>query len=564
MIFARVHIFAGCTMQQSMTLQRKAIILVVSLVVLLLGSIYLGATSQKQALEAANYKRVEQLLMSASKIVNTFEDLAKNGTLPEGEAKALALEVLRSNIYTPTEYVWVTDENRVFISAPLDPEIQGENFNILRDANNNDVGEILARAIGNKTNTMVDYVWSSRNGDREALIHSVAIKTGGWGWYVGNGIANDHIFNEFIEQISLRLTLGLVVALLMGAVIWFSIQAVLKQLGSEPETLARLAMRVKDGDLTVHPSEQNYSADSSSIYTAFISMRNDLNQTVNNTVMMADQLELNSRQAKNSFDDLTQHAHKQTVETELLAKAIDNLSQVSNEFTQSAEHVATETLHCSSQGSDTQSMTNNVVHMMSLLSTDIDQLVAAMTALNKDINEIESVVTEIGGIAGQTNLLALNAAIEAARAGEQGRGFAVVADEVRKLATRTQESTASVDGIIERLGQSSQDALSIVQKTTAATDANIDGVKSSSDAIEQLQQSLSIIEQQAASISSSANEQSQTCMTIKDSVSSVSNIAVHNNEVINQCSQQQEILLQQVAHLKASLIKFKLESPPQA
>ncbi len=550
-------------MQQSMTLQRKAIILVVSLVVLLLGSIYLGATSQKQALEAANYKRVEQLLMSASKIVNTFEDLAQNGTLPEDEAKALALEVLRTNIYTQTEYVWVTDENRVFISAPLDPEIQGENFNILRDANNNDVGEILARAIGNKTDTMVDYVWSSRNGDREALIHSVAIKTGVWGWYVGNGIANDHIFNEFIEQISFRLTIGLVVALLMGAVIWFSIQTVLKQLGSEPEALARLAMRVKDGDLTVHPSEKNSSAGASSIYTAFISMRNDLNQTVNNTVMMAEQLELNSRQAKNSFDDLTQHAHKQTVETELLAKAIDNLSQVSNEFTQSAEHVATETLHCSNQGSDTQTMTNNVVHMMSLLSSDIDQLVAAMTALNKDINEIESVVTEIGGIAGQTNLLALNAAIEAARAGEQGRGFAVVADEVRQLATRTQESTASVDGIIERLGQSSQEALAIVQKTTAATEANIGGVKSSSEAIDQLQQSLSIIEEQAAAISSSANEQSQTCLMIKDSVSSVSNIATHNNEVINECSQQQEALLQQVAHLKASLIKFKLELPSQ-
>ena len=100
-------------------------------------------------------------------------------------------------------------------------------------------------------------------------------------------------------------------------------------------------------------------------------------------------------------------------------------------------------------------------------------------------------------------------------------------------------------------------------QATAATEANIGGVKSSSEAIEQLQQSLSIIEEQAAAISSSANEQSQTCLMIKDSVSSVSNIATHNNEVINECSQQQEALLQQVAHLKASLIKFKLELPSQ-
>lgn len=559
MILASVHTFyAGRMMQQAMTLQRKAIILVVSLVVLLLGSIYLGATSQKQALEAANYKRVEQLLVSASKIVNTFEALAQRGEMPEEEAKRMALQVLRTNVYTPTEYVWVTDENRVFLSAPLDPEIQGENFNILRDADNRDVGEILARAIGNKTNTVVDYVWSSRNGEREAMIHSVAIKTGVWGWYVGNGIANDHIFNEFLEQIATRIAMGLVIALVIGGVIWVSIRKVLVQLGAEPEVLARLANRVKDGDLTPDNNLTAHQASAESIYAAFITMRNDLHQAVTDTVAMTAQLETNSNKAKALFGNLTHQAKQQTTETEMLAIAIDNLAQGSCDFTQSAEQVVSETQRCFAQGQETQVMTNNVVAMMTSLSSSIDQLTSAMQALKVDVSEIENVVTEIDGIAEQTNLLALNAAIEAARAGDQGRGFAVVADEVRQLATRTQQSTASVNGIIERLGKSSSEALEIVQHTTSATEVNIEGVQNSSSAIDVLQASLSVIQHQAESISGSANEQSNTCLTIKESVENVSSIAINNEQVIQQCRHEQDALLSQVNHLKASLVKFKL------
>lgn len=543
-------------MKIHLSLKQKSAGLLLSLVLLLFGSIILGAYSQKQAMESANYKRVEQLLISASKIVNAFEQLAISGELDQNEAKKLAIEVLRKNIYTPTEYVWVTDENRVFLSAPLDPEIQGKNFNIIRDANNRDVGEVLSQAIGNTTNTVVDYRWSSQAGDRLAMIHSVAIKTNVWGWYIGNGVANDIIFQEFLNQIAVRLLLGVIIILVIGCIIWLSINRVIRQLGCEPDDLVMLANKVKSGNLS--GDHLDIDAPDGSIYSAFMIMRNDLRATVRQTVDVAGQLEASSATSTLLFASLDDQSRKQRDATSALSTASSLLTNTSNRFSISAEHVAEETNQCIQQGETTQSIAIDAVQSMENLANNIDVLTASMNMLNSDVTEIENVVTEIYGIAEQTNLLALNAAIEAARAGEQGRGFAVVADEVRKLANRTQESTASINDIITRLSNSSSQAIDIVSKTTSTTQTSIEGIIQNSHSLEQLLASFKTIQSLANNISEGAKEQDQTCSEINNSVQSVYRAADSNRGIVQQCNDEQIVILQSVKELKTSLAKFKV------
>jgi methyl-accepting chemotaxis protein len=170
----------------------------------------------------------------------------------------------------------------------------------------------------------------------------------------------------------------------------------------------------------------------------------------------------------------------------MIATAMTEMASSANQVATSANDTARNTDEADKQSQQTQSLIYSTVDNIQGLANQLSTASLAVANLDQDVNNIVKVLDVIGDIAEQTNLLALNAAIEAARAGEQGRGFAVVADEVRKLAGRTQDSTKEIQNMISNLQQGSRHAIQTMEICAETSQSTVTQSQSASEALQQI------------------------------------------------------------------------------
>ncbi|KAB0487540.1 methyl-accepting chemotaxis protein [Pseudomonas reinekei] len=220
--------------------------------------------------------------------------------------------------------------------------------------------------------------------------------------------------------------------------------------------------------------------------------------------------------------------HKQMAEIDQVATAVHEMTATAQDVARNATQAAQAASHADQAASQGMQIVRDTSNSIGVLAVEIGRAVSVVQTLAKDSENINAILTAIRGIAEQTNLLALNAAIEAARAGEQGRGFAVVADEVRNLAQKTQKATEEIQTMIQQLQQGTRDVVRVMEDSQNRTDESVQHAAKAAEALETITQAVSVINDMNTQIASAAEEQSAVADDINRNVINIGQVA---NEV---------------------------------
>ncbi|HDY8107253.1 TPA: cache domain-containing protein [Vibrio vulnificus] len=490
-----------------MKLKTQAYLLSGIILIALLALTATGLWTLRVASNLDNKARVTELFRSAYSILTEVEKIAIEGKMSEPEAKALATRLLRNNIYKDNEYVYVADEKMIFIATPLDPQLHGTSFHDFRDGNGNSVGQLILDVLGRKTGQLVEYTWTQKLADgsiEEKL--SIAERTPHWGWVVGTGIGFNEVNARFWSTAQWQLVLCLVIAgTILGGLI-VSINKMLNLLGGEPNDVRNAVQDVAKG--RIQTSFDN-KAPQGSIYQAVQEMSLSLAEMISNLERSMHALRDELASVESRSDTISNLTATQQQSTAMIATAMTEMASSANHVADSASDTANNTDEADKQSKHTQVLIHNTVSNIQGLASQLGTASQAVADLDKDVNNIVKVLDVIGDIAEQTNLLALNAAIEAARAGEQGRGFAVVADEVRNLAGRTQSSTKEIQLMINNLQQGSRNAIQTMEICAETSQSTVVESQTASEALQQIVQALESISTMSQQIATAAAEQTQ-------------------------------------------------------
>lgn len=259
-------------------------------------------------------------------------------------------------------------------------------------------------------------------------------------------------------------------------------------------------------------------------------MKDKLTQLVQTLNANASQLEGTAHKFNQSSNQMIDQFNEVSSRTDMVATATNEMSSSAHEISRNAQGAAEAASNADNSAAQGMSIMHNTMHSVTQLAKDVESASTVMNKLEKDTTSIGTFLDVIKGVAEQTNLLALNAAIEAARAGEQGRGFAVVADEVRTLAQRTQESTEEIHQIIVTLQTGAKEAVQEMRRGQEQTQRCVELANAAGDALRAITQEIENIRGMNMQIAAAAEEQSAVSEDINRNIQGLAEMSTHTDE----------------------------------
>ncbi len=481
-----------------------------------------------EGLLEAKSKQTQNMVDAAHSVMDGYYKQFKNGELSEDEAKTLALNAVKTMRYDNGNYFWVNDYSPTIIMHPVKPQLAGKDLSGVKDTNGKHLYLEFVKVAKKTGSGHVDYLWEKPGASDplEKISYVKAFKP--WGWIIGTGIYVNDV-RESTWQLAKDLSVYVVLIILfLLAGLFFIAKSIVVPIRSTTSVLEDLSKG--EGDLTIR-LPVNGEDEVAKLSASFNEFVEKIHHIIVSVQKSSAEVEISASELLSKSTESVASTEQQNAETAQIATASNEMVSTINEIAHSASTAAGLAQGANTEALEGKKVVTESASSVENLSTEIQSASAVITELDSECDSIDSVLSVIKGIAEQTNLLALNAAIEAARAGEQGRGFAVVADEVRTLAGRTQGATLEINGIIEQLQNKAKEAVSAIETSGSIALIAVEQAQKASNSLDSIADCVNSISDANDHIATAAEEQSAVTREIDERVVVIADLATTSNQI---------------------------------
>ena len=498
---------------------------------------------------------VSYLVQEATSLLASYQKQVEAGTLTKEEAQKQAAERIAAIRYDGANYLWINDLAPKMVMHPIKPELNGKDLSENKDPNGKALFVEMAKVCKESGRGFVEYAWSKPGSSKAVPKISCVELYQPWGWIIGTGIYIDDV-TAHVRQIQIGIGIALIGILALSILLaWLVSRTVTAPIKAVVNTIRDIAQG--EGDLTrrLPITGKNEIGELSEWFNTFIGkLHGIISQVSDSSLQLASsalELQLTSKQMTESIAQLSSQSTS-------LATAGEEMSATSGDIANNCHQAAGNAGGATQKANQGAAVVGQSIAVMNSIAERVQNAAGTVDALGARSEQIGAIIGTIEDIADQTNLLALNAAIEAARAGEQGRGFAVVADEVRALAERTTRATKEIGEMIKAIQKETKDAVTSMEQSVIQVEQGTSHAADSGRSLQEILDIISDVTEQISQIATAAEEQTATTREISCNVMNLNDLAQQNDHALHETAVAANDVSRQAEELKQLVGQFRL------
>jgi len=518
---------------------------------LLLGGFALQSLSSTMMADRRDNLRT--ILMLAKQQVGFYQQQERAGKLTQAQAQERALEVLSAMRDGKTSYIWARNTDALGLVHPVAGIVGKVDWGAKLADGRYDFQRYLDELAKHEYG-YVELLVKKPGSDKATLKINGVTKIEGWNWVIGYGVWVDDVDTIYWATARKFLILGGVVLLVVVVLAVMMVRSILQRLGGEPDYAAQVARDIAAGNL-------NHSllvGGSNNLMGSIASMQSSLREMITNIQEGAGQLGQSAGDLSGQMEQIDNAAQKSSEATASTAAAIEELAVSIDHISRSARETEDNSRRSASSAQEGEHMVGQSTHMIQEVSAQIARSSKLVEGLVDRSNEIGGIAGVIKDIADQTNLLALNAAIEAARAGEQGRGFAVVADEVRKLAERTSKATEQITQMISAVQNDTGSAVRSMQEVAPQVAKSVELAEAAASALREIALGNMMTLEKVQEVAGATAEQSQASTSVAQNVERIAQMVEASADSVRSANDSVGVLRQLADRQREAVSRFHL------